>query len=417
MTMASQRLWWLSLMCVSLPSYATMGAFAGGNGIKSLGMGGVSYSVAAETTALSGNPAHALGLGSRYDVGSDFFYARANATISGNAIAEDSTSNSDGRSYYMIPQAGFTRRLNERWAFGMTILSAGIGPDYDGSPFARFGGNPDRASLQLASSSLDSVLAYRFSPSVDVGVSLNSGYQVFSAKGLEFLDNAMVSSSPGDVTNQGKDGVFTLGASAGVLWRINSWLTAGASYRSKNHNGKHKDYRGLIAGGGRLELPAIYGGGISVQASPRTTIAIEAQRYEYRKEDAFGNGLDRLEAGVPLGAPNGAGFGFDNQNVYKLGVSFDVSSRLTVRGGYIYGTNVVTEQNTLFAFLGPVTLQEQYSVGATQHWGHWELSAYGNLSPRRTVRGKDSIPDGFGGGEADIENKVYGAGFSVGRRF
>lgn len=128
------------------------------------------------------------------------------------------------------------------------MLSAGLGPDYDGSPYARFGGNPDRTTLQLASTSVDSVLAYQVLETVDIGLSLNTGYQQFSAKGLEFLDDPTLSSSPGQVTDQGKDGVFTFGASLGVVWRINPWLTAGASYRSKNHNGKHKDYRGLIAG-------------------------------------------------------------------------------------------------------------------------------------------------------------------------
>lgn len=417
MTIVPRHACWLALMFVAAPSHATLGVFASGNGIKSLGMGGVSYGYADETTALSGNPAHALGLGNRFDIGSDFFYANAKASIAGNAIAADSTEESDGQSYYVIPQGGFARKLNERWAFGITMLSAGIGPDYDGSPFARFGGNPDRTTLQLASTSIVSVLAYRLMKTVDIGVSLNSGYQLFSVKGLEFLDNATLSSSPGHVTDQGKDGVFTFGASLGVLWRINPWLTAGASYRSKNYNAKHKDYRGLIAGGGKLELPSIYGGGLSIKASPRMTIALEAQRYNYRSGDAFGNGLDRLEAGIPLGAPNGPGFGYDDQNAYKLGISFDASSRLTLRAGYIYGTKVVTERNTLFAFIGPVTLQEQYSIGASYHWNSWELSAYSSLAPSRKVKGKDSIPDGFGGGEADIENQIVGAGFSVGKRF
>jgi len=407
----------LILLLSAAPSHATLGIFAAGNGLKSLGMGGVSYSHATESTALSGNPAHALGLGNRFDIGSDSFYAKATATISGNELAADSAEKSDGQSLYFIPQAGFTRRLNDRWAFGITMLSAGLGPDYDGSPYARFGGNPDRTTLQLASTSVDSVLAYQVLETLDVGLSLNTGYQQFSAKGLEFLTDPTLSSSPGQVTDQGKDGVFTFGASLGVVWRINPWLTAGASYRSKNHNGKHKDYRGLIAGGGRLELPAIYGGGLSIRASPSVTIALEAQRYTYRSSDAFGNGLDRLEAGVRLGEENGPGFGYDDQNAYKLGVSYDVSPRLTLRGGYTYGTQMVTEKNTLFAFIGPVTLQEQYSVGATYRWQKWEMTGYSSFAPNRKVHGNGSIPAGFGGGESDIENEVVGAGISVGRRF
>ncbi len=417
MTIVPRRIWYFTLMFAAMPSHASLGLFEHGNGIKSMGMGGVSYSYAAETTALSGNPAHALGLGNRADIGADIFHGDAKATISGNALAPDSVDESDGQRIYVIPQGGVTRRLNPNWAFGLTMLSAGIGPDYDGSPFARFGGNPDRASLQLASTSIVSALAYRLVEAVDIGVSLSTGYQTFSVTGLEFLDDPALSSSPGYVTDRGKDGVFTFGASLGVLWRVNPWLTAGASYRSKNYNGKHKDYRGLIAGDGKLELPSIYGGGFSIQASPKLTIVLEAQRFTYGSEDAFGNGLDRLAAGAPLGAPTGPGFGYDDQNAYKLGASFDVSSRLTVRAGYSYGTQMVTEQNTLFSFIGPVTLQEQYSIGTTYSRGSWELTAYSHIAPSRKVKGKDSIPANFGGGEADIENQIIGVGFSLGKRF
>lgn len=396
---------------------ATLGIFEHGNGIVSMGMGGISYSFAAETTALGGNPAHALSLGDRYDVGIDVFHASAGSTIRDNALAPDRREKSDGRALYMIPQGGISKRLSPDWGLGVTVLSAGLGPDYDGSPYARFGGNPNRVSMGLASSSIVTALAYRLTDDVALGASLNTGYQVLEVKGLEFLANDATSVSPDHVTNQGKDGVFTFGASVGFIYRITSWLTAGAAYRSKNYNAQHDEYRGLVARGGKLELPAIYGGGFTLRPLPRFTVAIEAQRYNYRDEASFRNGLDKFEQGERLGGSDGPGFGFNDQNAYKLGVAYDVTPKLILRGGFTYGNAIVTKENTLFAALGCLPTKEQYSLGATYVWHDWEIAGFGHFTPRKKVRGENSIPDAFGGGEADIDDVVYAGGFSLGRRF
>lgn len=405
----------LSLACG--PAHATLGIFEHGNGIQSLGMGGIAYSYAGETTALGGNPAHALSLGNRYDVGVDFFTATAEWTVRGNALGPDDSWESDGRSYYMIPQGGFAMRLTPDWAFGMTMLSAGLGPDYDGSPYGRFGGNPDRMSLMLASSSIVSALAYRLNDAVSLGASLNTGYQVLEVKGLEFLANDPASVSPDHVTNQGKDGVFTFGATLGFTWRIAPRLTAGGAYRSKNYNAQHDEYRGLVARGGKLELPSIFGGGLAFEAAKGLVLAVEVQRYTYGSEAAFGNGLEKFARGEKLGGNDGPGFGFKDQNAYKFGVSYQATPTLTLRAGFTYGTGMVTQDNTLFGALGCVTPREQYSLGATFLWREWELTGYAFGSPQRTVHGEGSIPAAFGGGEADVSDVVVGTGFSLGRRF
>ncbi|MCC2658411.1 MAG: long-chain fatty acid transporter [Panacagrimonas sp.] len=407
----------VALCATCSPAHATLGVFEHGNGIQSLGMGGVTYSFAGETTALGGNPAHALSLGDRYDVGIDFFTATAKSYIHDNALGPDEVYKSDGRSYYMIPQGGISKRLGPDWAFGMTMLSAGLGPDYDGSPYARFPGASDRVSLYLASTSIVSALAYRLTDDISVGASLNTGYQVLEIKGLGFLANDALSVSPDHVTNQGKDGVFTFGASLGFTWRIKPWLTAGAAYRTKNFNAQHDEYRGLVARGGKLELPSIYGGGIAIEPALGWVVVVEAQRYTYRSEAAFRNGLAPFEQGERLGGNDGPGFGFKDQNAYKLGISYRTTPRLTLRAGFTYGTGMVSERNTLFGALGCLTPQEQYSLGATYLWRDWEITGYGFGSPTQRVNGDGSIPEAFGGGEADVSDIVFGTGFSFGRRF
>lgn len=409
----------LGLLLVTVPASATLGVFEHGNGINSMGMGGVTYSYATETTTLGANPAHALSLGDRWDAGVDVFWANAEGRYEGNLAGPDGeVFTSDGRSWYAIPQGGYSKRLNQDWALGFTILNAGLGPDYAGNPYRRFGGTPNRATLYLASSSIVSALAYRLTDQFHVGASVNVGFQELSVQGLQFLDNDAASVSPGHVTNQGKDGVFTFSAGVGFKWQITPWLTAGAAYKSKNFNAQHDEYRGLVARGGKLELPAIYGGGFTIKPYERLVLVLEAQRLTYKSEAAFKNGLDQFLQGHALGSNDGPGFGFNDLNVYKLGVEYAATPKLTVRGGFLHGTGLLTKDNTFFAFLGCLTHRETYTLGATYLWrDKWELSGMAYATPIRSVQGRGSIPDAFGGGEIDIADEVYGFGLSVGKRF
>ena len=394
---------------------ATLGLFEHGNGIQSMGMGGVSYSIAGETTALGANPAHALSLGHRYDVGVDTFWALATARYVDNDLGDD-LFRTDAKRYYYIPQGGYTRPLAERWAIGVSLLSAGLGPDYPRSPYERFGG-ASRVNFSLGSSSLSTALAYRIRPRHVLAASLNTGYQVLAINGLEFLAAPQLSLVPDRVTNQGKDGAFTLGFSLGWIGEITPWLSAGIGYRSKNWSQRHEEYEGLIAGSGRLELPAIYGGGFTLRPASAWTVSIEAQRYTYRDERALRNGIGSLLEGVPLGSSNGPGFGLDDQNAYKLGLSWKPSPKLTLRAGYVHATEMVNAEETLFGFLGCLVITDQYTIGGSYAFGDWELSGYAIDAPEQSIKGRNSIPEAFGGGEAWVTDQVVGIGISVGRRF
>lgn len=408
----------LGLLLPAAPALATLGVFEHGNGINSMGMGGVTYSYATETTTLGANPAHALSLGDRWDLGADVFWANADGRYKGNDLAPDMSYKSDGRSWYIIPQGGYSKRLNNDWALGITILNAGLGPDYAGNPYERFGGASNRATLYLASSSIVTALAYRLTDAFHVGASLNVGYQELLIQGLQFLDNDTSSQSPGNVTNQGKDGVFTFSGGLGFKWQITPWLTAGAAYKSKNYNAQHDEYRGLVARGGKLELPSIYGGGFTIKPYEKLVLVLEAQRLTYRSEAAFRNGLGKLLEGNKLGSGDGPGFGFNDLNAYKFGIEYGATPTLTLRAGFLWGTGLLTKDDTLFAFLGPLTHRETYTAGATYLWrDKWELSGMAYATPIRSVGGRGSIPDAFGGGEVHIADELYGFGLSVGKRF
>lgn len=403
----------LAVLLVPAPAFATLGIFEHGNGLQSMGAGGVGYVSAGETTALAANPAHALALGERWDIGVDVFSPVANARYEGNAAGPDARYRTDAKRWWAIPQGGYVTRLSEDVAIGATVLSAGLGPDYPDSPYQRFG-SAQRTSLKLGNASLVTALAWRPIPGHALGGSLNVGYQTLAIEGLELV--LPLSESPGHVTNQGRDGAFAGGFTLGWRADLASWLSAGAAYRSKNWTQKHREYRGLVAEGGRLELPATYGGGLAVKPATGWTITLEAQRYEYRSSAALRNGIGQIGEGHLFGSDDGPGFGFHDQNAYKLGVEWQVSPALALRAGYIHATQMVDARETLFGFLGCLNVTTHYTAGATWKSGSWEWTGYAFSAPVKDVHGQDSIPAAFGGGEADISNEAFGFGLSIGRR-
>lgn len=399
---------------------ASLGPFEHGNGIKAQGAGGVSYVAAEETTALSANPSQALGLGGRYDIGIDVMSFYGRTRVEGNALGPDETYKADGEMFYPTPQAGFVTQLNSRWAAGVTVLLAGLGPDFPESPYQRFGGSRE-ASLTLGSISAAPVLAYKLSESHWLGFGAVVGYQTFEAKGLQFLSSTdpqfTVSASPAHTTNQGVDGSLSAGYVLGWTGRFGPRTSVGAGYRSKSWTQKHKEYRGLLPDGGSLELPAVYGAGVAHDLTATLRIALEWQQFRYAAEKAFANRLANLQDGNLLGSPNGPGFGVKNQNAYKLGLSWSVNPELRLRAGYIHATQPVRESETLFIPMAPIVPTTHYTTGFTLARGDWEITGMTSYYATQTVRGKASIPSAFGGGEIIETNEGYGIGISCARRF
>lgn len=403
------------LACIP-PAQATLGVFEHGNGIKSMGMGGVGYSIGEESTSLVANPAHVIGLGERYDLGVHGVTPRGDVEVEDNAAGPDSRHRNTGRRYFFIPQGGFTLALGERWALGVAASSAGVGPDYPNSPYARFGG-AERSSLFLTVAGLSTALAYKVNANHSLGASLNLAYQTLSLEGVNFI--GAVSSDPDRVSNQGKDGEFGVGFTIGWHGQLTPQLAAGVAYRSKTWTGKHEEYRGLLPEQGRLELPQIWGAGLAYALATDWTLAFDFQRFQYSGQTAFGSSVTRLDpaSGVLFGDDQGPGFGFKNQNAYKFGLAWKASPEWTLRAGYLDATQMVSRQETLFGMLAPVAGTRHYTVGSTWARRLWEISAHGAWSPRDSVDGKNSIPAAFGGGEANVGFESIGLGLSVGRKF
>jgi long-chain fatty acid transport protein len=386
---------------------ATDGYFAHGYGMKAIGMGGVGIALPQDALAPATNPAGLTMVGDRFDVGVSWFRPTRGADISGNIFpgVNGSYDGNDSQDF-LIPELGYSRTINSTTTVGVAVYgNGGMNTDYKQSPFTGFGGSSP-AGVDLIQLFVAPTVAYKLNPDNSVGVSLNFAYQQFSANGVDVF--APYSWSQGDVTNRGHDTSTGWGVRVGWTGQITPSVTLGATYQSKTKMGKFDKYKGLFANEGEFDIPENYGIGIAVKTTPRLTLAADVEQINYSKIAAVGNPVDCFFQGMcMLGSNNGPGFGWRDVTVLKLGASYQYSSDLTLRAGYVTLRQPIPESQTLFNILAPGVVEDHLTLGAT-----WTLSGGAELTLaymhafEKQVNGSGSIPPGpppgFGGGEANL---------------
>lgn len=399
-------------MALLLPNLAsaTNGYFSHGYGQKSAGMAGVGVALPQDALAAATNPAGAAWIGDRLDVGLTWFRPTRGAEVTApNPTAGNLDGN--GKTDFILPEFGYNRTLGNDRAVGLVVYgNGGMNTQYN-SGVPLFGSS--QAGVDL--SQLFIAPTYAFKPVKDhaLGISLDFAYQRFKAEGLENFANPMFSSAAGSVTNQGYDSATGWGVHLGYTGKLSEQVTVGATWRSKIRMGKFDKYKGLFAEQGGFDIPEQFGIGIAVKPVAPLTVAFDVQRIKYGAVRSIGNTLDGLFT-AQLGNDGAAGFGWQDITVYKLGLAYEVSKSLTVRGGYSHSDQPIPSSQTLFNILAPGVIQDHLSLGAT-----WATSPTTELTVgythgfKKTVNGSNSIPAAFGGGEANIhlEEDMLGVAF------
>jgi long-chain fatty acid transport protein len=274
-----------------------------------------------------------------------------------------------------------------------------------------------KAGINLEQLFIAPTIAWKANDKHALGASLIYAQQKFSATGLENFASA-ASSAPANVTNLGDDTTDGFGYKLGWLGQVSDTVTLGATYQSKI-SGQFSKYKGLFAEQGAFDIPASYGVGISFKAHPKWIIDADVQRILYSQTASVGNKLSNLtEQGQQLGSSNGPGFGWKDVTVFKLGTRYQASEQLTLRAGYNYSTQPIPSSQTLFNILAPGTVQHHISFGASYAINkNLEVSGYFSHAFAKTVKGRQSIPASFGGGEANVRLSENLFGVSLGWKY
>lgn len=393
----------LLILLATTEAYATDGYLAHGYGVKSQGMGGVGIALPQDALAAATNPAGMGLIGDRIDLGATWFRPARESQISGSLAGVDGTYDANQSKNFIIPEFGYNKVITPAVSLGVSVYgNGGMNTDYN-KAIPLLGNTP--TGVDLAQLFIAPTIAWKITPSNTIGLSLNLAYQRFEAKGLQNFDTATNSQSPGNVTNKGHDNSYGAGLHFGWIGQITDAVTLGATYQSRTYMSKFDKYKGLFAEQGDFDIPSTYGVGIAVKASPTVTLAADVQHINYSEVASVGNAsLPNLGNG--LGSNNGAGFGWHDTTTIKLGASYAYSENLTLRGGYNHTNQPIRSADTFFNMLAPGVVEDHVTLGAT-----WILANKGELSFaymhafEHSVNGANSIPNSFGGGNANL--KMY----------
>jgi len=391
----------LGAVTASSAAHATDGYFLNGVGAKAKGMGGAAIAYPQDGMAAANNPASISGMEARIDLGVEVFVPDRGAAITGNGAGLNGSYEGNGANPFILPEFAYVRPLTDELTFALTINgNGGMNTTYETNPFASFGAQ-GAAGVDLKQVFISPTLAYEFAEGHSVGVSAIGLVQGFRATGIQPF--TMASSDPANFTNRGTDVSFGAGFRVGYYGELGDHVSVGAFYQSTIWAEEFDKYAGLFADQGGFDVPTAYGAGIAVHPTDRLTFAADVKRIEYSDVGSVGNPLSPLFSGVPFGATDGPGFGWEDVTVFKLGADYDVSDRLTVRAGYGRSDNPVPASETFLNILAPGVVQDHFTVGATwQASDRVEVTGFAMRAPRNTVEGSGSIPMNYGGGEADV---------------
>lgn len=336
-------------------AYATNGYFSHGYGMKAKGMAGASTTNTEDAFFGANNPAAAAFVGNRIDLGVDLFSPIREATMENWGGSGMNVSVESDDSYHLIPEFGYNRMVNNNLALGVTVYgNGGMNTHYsEVMPGTNLFGAPGALGIDLMQLLIAPTLAYKVAPNHSIGVSPLIGYQLFKADGL------------GGPTSEHDDS-FGYGVRVGYLGKITPTITVGAAYSSEINFEEFDKYNWLFLENGDFDLPENYNLGVAWQATPAVKLALDYQRINYGEVTA-------------VGAPASAGgFGYDNIDVWKLGVEYKYSQKLTLRAGYshtdspIVGASLaecmagsVNCGETTLNILAPAVIEDHVTLGFT----------------------------------------------------
>jgi long-chain fatty acid transport protein len=410
---------YLTALGISLGLLSTSASEAVIISVKSLGMAGVGYGYAQDAMAAAHNPGSAAAIDNRFDLGLTISHLSGDAQFVGNALgpAVNGTYNGYHRtSNFYSPNFGLNYNVDCNWTVGLVVYNRDLAKSTYKKPFVLLGTHP--AGIEYLHETVSPYVAYRWGCH-NFGVSVNWEIQRTKVDGFQNFDNALFSSSPGNVTERGYNWSNGVGFTFGYYLQLTDTINFGISYQPETQMSRFKKYKGFLANGGKFNIPAKLGVGFSWRFLDCATFAFDYEHVDWKRIRGVANPL--LDNGHlnKLGEDNGPGFGWSSKNYYRFGLDYAWSDCLILRAGYRYApTQIKSSQTVLNAFTLEPLVENIVTAGATWYFDCAnEIDFFGAYGFEKKLKGRNSVPITFGGGNANLKQDFYVFGLSWGHKF
>ena len=343
-------------------AHATDGYFQPGYSVRSVGMGGVGIALPQDALAAAANPAGMALVGNRVDAGLTLFRPDRQAQIA------DTTYSGNAQSNFLIPEFGYNHMLSRGLSLGISVYGNG-GMNSGYSSIAASTGLQPGVGVDLQQLFISPSVAWRVTPDNTIGLALDLVHQSFRANGLGNFASSQMSINPASLRSPGHDSSDGVGVRIGWIGKLAPGWSVGATFQPKIHMSSFGAYNGLFADGGKFDIPENYGIGVAWQANAQWTVAADVERILYGQVSSIANSslplmaLAQGQSAPRLGAPGGAGFGWSDVTVLKLGAAWRYSDRLTLRAGWNHTDNPIGPTDVFFNTVAPGVVKDHLTLG------------------------------------------------------
>ncbi len=276
-----------------------------------------------------------------------------------------------------IPSFAWTHHKKQsRAAFGMGFLGlAGFSVDYPQDPrnpilapqprgFGRF-----YSSYQLLR--IPFAVAYKVDDRLSLGASLNLARATLAGDPVGFAAPDCSGGPRGPVCffpRVDSDGAMGFGVQVGAHFQATPQLALGASYTSETKF-EEFEWNSAVAnpnlptfGTARkikfeLGAPAVAALGVAWTPNPKLQLALDAKRLFYSSTPGFGDSGINPTTGAIRGP------GWEDIDVFALGIQYGATERITLRGGYNKSDNPIPDAQTFFSLFAPGLFEDHATAG------------------------------------------------------
>mgnify|MGYP001827288040 FL=1 len=358
---------------LACPVMATNGYFSHGYGPVSKSLAGACVAITSSAMCSANNPAIMAQIDNQWEIGAALFAPdrgfKANDDFQTPPFASipPGTYDSDN-DYFLIPHFAYTRKLDEDISVGMIVGGqGGMNTEYDSAVFTNFSSPGNVASsptgMDLIQMFTGLNVAWQVNRQNSLAIMPVMAVQRLEVQGLEPF--RPFSKHPDHVTNQGEDWSYGGGVRLGWLWQVSDQLDIGASYQTKLWMTEFDDYKGLLAEEGDFDIPPIIDLGFAYRFTPGWTLAFNYQRIQFEEVASVSNAADLVffPGTTLLGTDDGLGFGWDDIDVYKVGLQWEYRPDLSFRAGFGYASETFEDVQALFNVLAPAVIRKHFTFG------------------------------------------------------
>lgn len=398
-------------MTVVPGAYATNGYFAHGYGTANKALAGAGVALPQSAMQAATNPAGMVLVGTRFDIGIEAFNPmRDYQTVNNGTLFPPSggSAQDSENEWFFIPHIGYNYMLDPNNSLGLTLYgNGGMNSRYSQNVFG-IAADPDhpRTGVNLAQLFAAVTFAHKFNEAASVGVTPIFVYQRIAVEGIGGFGLFGVSTDSAHMSDRGADNSYGGGLRLGGQLAVGGGVTLGASWQSRMYMSRFHEYQGLFAEGGDFDVPPNYTVGVSWQALKNLAVIFDYQSILYSEVESVGNPLHTMTSSGRLGSENGAGFGWRDMDIYKLGIQYQLVD-WTFRIGWSHGDQPIADGFALpagivesavqFNIIAPAVIEDHFTFGFTKRFQSGnELSLAYMHAFKNSIRGLDL----FGGGTA-----------------